>query len=90
MTAKYFANSAKYQITLNRKEAEALAYYGSSYDYLITALKLRRINDRFGMTAFYEFPSDNGGNGTLGALWGGAMFPDGFVYKISLSAKDRV
>ena len=40
MTAKYFANSAKYQITLNRKEAEALAYYGSSYDYLITALKL--------------------------------------------------
>lgn len=32
MTAKYFANSAKYQITLNRKEAEALAYYGSSYD----------------------------------------------------------
>ena len=53
-------------------------------------VKLRRINDRFGMTAFYEFPSDNGGNGTLGALWGGAMFPDGFVYKISLSAKDRV
>lgn len=40
MTAKYFADSAKYQITLNRKEAEALAYYGSSYDYLITALKL--------------------------------------------------
>lgn len=53
-------------------------------------VKLRRINDRFGMTAFYEFPSDNGGNGTLGALWGGTMFPDGFVYKISLSAKDRV
>ena len=25
---------------MNRKEAEALAYYGSSYDYLITALKL--------------------------------------------------
>lgn len=38
MTAKYFANSAKYQITLNRKEAEALAYYGSSYDYLITVM----------------------------------------------------
>lgn len=53
-------------------------------------VKLRRINDRFGMTAFYEFPSDNGGNGTLGALWGGAMFHDGFVHKISLSAKDRV
>lgn len=53
-------------------------------------VKLRRINDRFCMTAFYEFPSDNGGNGTLGALWGGAMFHDGFVHKISLSAKDRV
>ena len=40
MTAKYFANSAKYQITLNRKEAEALAYYGSSYDYLLPMLKM--------------------------------------------------
>ena len=40
MTAKYFANSAKYQITRNLKEAEALAYYGSSYEYLIPALKL--------------------------------------------------
>lgn len=53
-------------------------------------VKLRRVNDRLGMTAFYEFPSDNGGNGTLGTLWGGAMFPDGFIHKISLSAKDRV
>lgn len=53
-------------------------------------VKLRRSNDRFGMTAFYEFPSDNGGTGTLGSLWGGEKFPDGFIRKISISAKDRV
>lgn len=53
-------------------------------------VKLRRINDSFGMTAFYEYPSDNGSAGSLGALWNGEKFPDGFVRKISLSAKDRI
>lgn len=53
-------------------------------------VKLRRSNDRFGMTAFYEYPIDNGGNGALGSLWSGEKFPDGFVRKICLSAKDRV
>ena len=53
-------------------------------------VKLRRVNDRFGMTAFYEYPCDNGGTGSLASLWNGEMFPDGFVRKISLSAKDRI
>ena len=53
-------------------------------------VKLRRSNDRFGMTAFYEFPSDNGGTGTLGSLWGGEKFSDGFIRKICLSAKGRI
>lgn len=53
-------------------------------------VKLRRANDRLGMTGFYEYPSDNGGAGSLGALWNGEKFPDGFVRKISLSAKDRI
>lgn len=53
-------------------------------------VKLRRSYDRFGMTAFYEYQSDNGGSGNLGSLWSGEKFPDGFIHKISLSAKDRV
>ena len=53
-------------------------------------VKLRRVNGRSGMTAFYEYPSDNGGTGSLGALWNGERFPDGFVRKISLSAMDRI
>lgn len=53
-------------------------------------VKLRRVNDRSGMTAFYEYPCDNGGTGSLASLWNGEMFPDGFVRKISLSAKDRI
>ena len=53
-------------------------------------VKLRRSNDRFGMTAFYEYPSDNGGDGVLGSLWSGERFPDGFIYKVTISAKDRV
>lgn len=53
-------------------------------------VKLRRSYDRFGMTTFYEFPTDNNGSGNLGWLWSGEKFPDGFIYKISLSAKDRV
>ena len=53
-------------------------------------VKLRRSNDRFGMTAFYEYPRDNGGDGELGSLWSGEKFPDGFVHKISLSVKDRI
>lgn len=53
-------------------------------------VKLRRSNDCFGMTAFYEFPSDNGGDGDIGSLWSGEKFPDGFVRKISLSVKDRI
>lgn len=53
-------------------------------------VKLRRVNDSLGMTGFYEYPSDNGGAGSLGALWNGEKFPDGFVRKISLSAKDRI
>lgn len=53
-------------------------------------VKLRRSNDCFGMTAFYEYPSDNGGNGSLGSLWSGEKFSDGFVRKICLSVKDRV
>ena len=53
-------------------------------------VKLRRVNDRSGMTAFYEYPCDNGGAGSLGALWNGEKFPDGFIHKVTLSAKDRV
>lgn len=53
-------------------------------------VKLRRVNDSLGMTGFYEYPSDNGGAGTLGALWNGEKFPDGFMHKVTLSAKDRV
>ena len=53
-------------------------------------VKLRRVNDSLGMTGFYKYPSDNGGAGSLGALWNGEKFPDGFVRKISLSAKDRI
>lgn len=54
-------------------------------------VKLRRSNDRFGITSFYEYPSDNGdGAGVLGALWNGEKFPDGFMHKVTLSAKDRV
>lgn len=53
-------------------------------------VKLRRSNDRFGMTAFYEYPSDNGGDGVLGSFWSGERFPDGFIHKVTLSAKDRV
>lgn len=53
-------------------------------------VKLRRSNDRFGMTAFYEYPSDNGGDGVLGSLWSGEKFPDGFIYKVTISAKDHV
>ena len=53
-------------------------------------VKLRRVNDSLGMTDFYEYPSDNGGAGALGALWNGEKFPDGFMHKVTLSAKDRV
>lgn len=53
-------------------------------------VKLRRVNDNLGMTAFYEYPCDNGGDGKLGSLWSGEKFPDGFVRKIRLSVKDRV
>ena len=53
-------------------------------------VKLRRSSDRFGMTAFYEHPRDNGGSGDLGSLWNGEKFPDGFIYKVMLSARDRV
>ena len=53
-------------------------------------VKLRRVNDSLGMTAFYEYPRDNGSDGELGSLWSGEKFPDGFVRKISLSVKDRV
>lgn len=53
-------------------------------------VKLRRVNDSLGMTGFYEYPSDNGGAGALGALWNGEKFPDGFMHKVTLSAKDRV
>lgn len=53
-------------------------------------VKLHRVNGRSGMTAFYEYPSDNGSVGSLGALWNGEKFPDGFMHKVTLSAKDRV
>lgn len=53
-------------------------------------VKLRRSYDSFGLTAFYEFPKDNGGSGGLGQLWSGEKFSDGFTRKISLSMKDRV
>ncbi len=53
-------------------------------------VKLRRVNDSLGMTGFYEYPRDNGGAGALGALWTGEKFPDGFMHKVTLSAKDRV
>ena len=55
-------------------------------------VKLRRINDHHtGITSFYKFEGDNGGeNGKLGTIWAGEIFDDGFMRKISLSAKDRV
>lgn len=53
-------------------------------------VKLRRVNDSLGMTGFYEYPSDNGGAGAFGSLWNGEKFPDGFMHKVTLSAKDRV
>ena len=53
-------------------------------------VKLRRSNDRFGMTAFYEYPSDNRSDSVLGSLWSGEKFPDEFIRKVTLSAKDRV
>lgn len=53
-------------------------------------VKLHRVNDSLCMTGFYEYPSDNGGAGALGALWNGEKFPDGFMRKVTLSAKDRV
>lgn len=55
-------------------------------------VKLRRVNDhRTGITSFYKFEGDNGGEkGKLGTIWGGEVFDDGFMRKISLSAKDRV
>ena len=55
-------------------------------------VKLRRINDHHtGITSFYKVEGDNGGeNGKLGTIWGGEIFDDGFMRKISLSAKDRV
>lgn len=53
-------------------------------------VKLRRSNGHFGMTAFYEYPCDNGGDGDFGSLWSGEKFPDGFIRKISVSAKDRI
>ena len=49
------------------------------------------IRDSTGITSFYKFEGDNGGeNGKLGTIWGGEIFDDGFMRKISLSAKDRV
>lgn len=53
-------------------------------------VRLRRVHDSLGMTGFYEYPSDNGGTGALGALWNGEKLPDGFMHKVTLSAKDRV
>lgn len=38
MTAIYNKHNGNYKITLNRKEAEALAYYSSEYSILFTAL----------------------------------------------------
>ncbi|MCC8075293.1 MAG: hypothetical protein LIO95_05010 [Clostridiales bacterium] len=40
MTAKYIKNMNTYEITLTRKEAEALAYSSTCYDILLTALHL--------------------------------------------------
>ena len=55
-------------------------------------VKLRRVNDqRIGITSVYKFEVDNGGEkGKLGTIWAGEVFDDGFMRKISLSAKDRV
>lgn len=41
-------------------------------------VKLRRVNDhRTGITSFYKFEGDNGGEkGKLGTIWGGEVFDD--------------
>ena len=55
-------------------------------------VKHRRINDRhIGITSVYKFEGDNGGEkGKMETIWGGEVFNDVFMRKISLSAKDRV
>lgn len=47
MKATYSKQTGSYQITLNRKEAEALAYAFTSYDILLTALKTWPDSDSF-------------------------------------------
>lgn len=53
-------------------------------------VRLRRVHDSLGMTGFYEYPIDNGGTGSLGILWNGEKFSDGFMRKVSISAKEHV
>lgn len=40
MTAKYIKNMGTYRITLSRSEAERLAYSGTTYFHLFTALEV--------------------------------------------------
>ena len=47
MKATYSKQTGNFQITLNRKEAEALAYAFTSYDILLTALKTWPDSDSF-------------------------------------------
>lgn len=47
MKATYSKQTGNYQITLNRKEAEALAYTFTSYSILLTALETWPDTDSF-------------------------------------------
>lgn len=40
MTAKYIRSMGTYRITLSRSEAEVLAYSGTTYSHLLTALQV--------------------------------------------------
>lgn len=45
MTAKYIKNMGTYRITLDRKEAEALAYSSTMYSILLTALEALKTDE---------------------------------------------
>lgn len=47
MTAKFSKNMGTYRITLTRKEAEIVAYSGTTFSILLTALRAFKESDEF-------------------------------------------
>lgn len=45
MTATYIKSMGTYRITLDRKEAETLAYSGTTYSILLTALETLKTDE---------------------------------------------